>query len=405
MADTPQVFVICGNNCRYEGMTKEQILTAIYQAIQTGNIGNCDTGFITTIKTINGKPLKFFVGEQAAYDALTKEQQKDVFAIITNDTTKEELLNTLETLRVQVTSNDTRVNELYESRPYTLSGFKDGNARLIKDKFDINTLNSVEHCNVYVLHHDALAWGKITGLPDDLDIFTENSAKLIVEADCDETANNRAIYHTLKVNASNGKSNLLIYHRIYHPDTKEFEPWRRFVSAEELETGEITVSKAKIAESASTAISAHKAKKAETDINGNSFINDYAKVGHIHWEWSETEQNYRFIDTTKIGTILVFSDVLNDIARTEATEKLAYMFFLFPNQIRPVGEVLENLLYCDGGFALENKNSSLKVEGNKGLLGGKWAVRSFIGFGGYHNHAGDLNRFCTRHNYLIQRIE
>jgi hypothetical protein len=80
-------------------MTKEQILTAITQAVNEGHIGNVDTGFVKTIKTINGAPLQFFVGTQAQYDALTPEQKQNLFAIITNDTTKEGINNALKTLR------------------------------------------------------------------------------------------------------------------------------------------------------------------------------------------------------------------------------------------------------------------------------------------------------------------
>lgn len=97
MANTPKVFVICDNNCKYEGMTKEQILAAIVQAVNEGTIGEIDTGFITTIKTVNGTPLKFFVGTQAEYEALADKQ--DLFAIITNDTTKEGLLGAFSTLQ------------------------------------------------------------------------------------------------------------------------------------------------------------------------------------------------------------------------------------------------------------------------------------------------------------------
>lgn len=86
---TPTVYVICDANCRWEGMTKEQILTAITQAVNEGTIGDIDTGFITTVKTINGTPLKFFVGAQNEYDALSDEAKQNLFAIITNDTTKE----------------------------------------------------------------------------------------------------------------------------------------------------------------------------------------------------------------------------------------------------------------------------------------------------------------------------
>ena len=104
MATTPKVYVICDKNCKFEGMTKEQIYTAILQAVNEGTIGDIDAGFVTTIKTINGRALKFFVGEQAEYDALTEEEKTDLFAIITNDTTKEGILTALETLAQNVSN-------------------------------------------------------------------------------------------------------------------------------------------------------------------------------------------------------------------------------------------------------------------------------------------------------------
>lgn len=103
MANTPTVYVLCDANCKWEGMTKEQILTAIAQAVETGTISDIDTGFVQTIKTINGHPLKFFVGEQSEYEALTAEDKQDLFAIITNDTNKEGIINAITALTTEVT--------------------------------------------------------------------------------------------------------------------------------------------------------------------------------------------------------------------------------------------------------------------------------------------------------------
>lgn len=100
--ETPIVYVICDKNCKFEGMTKEQIYTAILQAVNEGTIGDIDAGFVTTIKTINGLPLKFFVGEQAAYDELTAEDKENLFAIITNDTTKEGIIQAITDLRSEL---------------------------------------------------------------------------------------------------------------------------------------------------------------------------------------------------------------------------------------------------------------------------------------------------------------
>lgn len=95
---TPKVYVICDSNCKYEGMTREQILTAITQAVNNGTIGNIDTGFISTVKTITGTPLRFFVGTQYEYDALTDTQKENLFAIISNDSTKEGILASIAAL-------------------------------------------------------------------------------------------------------------------------------------------------------------------------------------------------------------------------------------------------------------------------------------------------------------------
>lgn len=97
--ETPKVYVICDQNCKFEGMAKEQIHAAIMQAVTTGRIADVDAGFVTKVKTINGKYIKFFIGEQAAYDALSDAEKKDdLFAIITNDQNKAGLFEILEAL-------------------------------------------------------------------------------------------------------------------------------------------------------------------------------------------------------------------------------------------------------------------------------------------------------------------
>lgn len=115
MANTPKVYVICDQNCKFEGMTKEQIYAAIVQAVNEGTIGDIDAGFITTIKTINGLPLRFFVGEQSAYDELTADQKQGLFAIITNDTTKASIDKIVEDLSNLTIGMEQSFNELYKN--------------------------------------------------------------------------------------------------------------------------------------------------------------------------------------------------------------------------------------------------------------------------------------------------
>lgn len=106
---TPTVYAICGTNCKYETLTKEQILSAITQAVNDGTISDIDAGFVTKIKTITGSTLRFFVGTQAEYDVLSDEQKQGTFAIISNDTTKEGLLNAIQELQDDLEDLETRL--------------------------------------------------------------------------------------------------------------------------------------------------------------------------------------------------------------------------------------------------------------------------------------------------------
>lgn len=88
-----KVFVFCDDDCKGEGMTKEQILTAIEQAINTGQISNVDAGFITKIKEQNkGGALSVWIGSEAEYNALPNIQEGCLY-LITDDTTYSNLIN------------------------------------------------------------------------------------------------------------------------------------------------------------------------------------------------------------------------------------------------------------------------------------------------------------------------
>jgi hypothetical protein len=70
-------YVFCDMNCKFESMTKEQIITAITQAVNDGTVGDIDAGFITTLKEQNaGKGLTFWLGTTAEYNAIP-DAQKD----------------------------------------------------------------------------------------------------------------------------------------------------------------------------------------------------------------------------------------------------------------------------------------------------------------------------------------
>lgn len=116
MSTTPTVYAICDNNCRYETLTREQILTAIMQAVNEGTIGDIDAGFITTVKTINGRKLKLFVGSQSEYETLTDDDKQNLFAVITNDTTKEGINAVLDGLESDLDGLETKINKIVEGK-------------------------------------------------------------------------------------------------------------------------------------------------------------------------------------------------------------------------------------------------------------------------------------------------
>ena len=96
MTDDRKYYVLCGSNCKFESMTKEQILTAIEQAISTGAIQNVDTGFVTTLKEQNAQAgVKFWIGTSAEYNALATKLE-NCFYILTDDTTEADIHATLE---------------------------------------------------------------------------------------------------------------------------------------------------------------------------------------------------------------------------------------------------------------------------------------------------------------------
>lgn len=134
MADR-KYYVLCEQNCKFEGMTKEQILTAITQAVKDGTVGDIDTGFVTTIKTINNKPLKFFVGTQSEYEALSASERESAFAIITDDSAKEGILAAIEDLQEDF---DDLHDGLLDGSVEILKATKakqDGNGKVIADTY------------------------------------------------------------------------------------------------------------------------------------------------------------------------------------------------------------------------------------------------------------------------------
>lgn len=92
MADNERNYYVLGeNNCKFESLTKEQILTAIQQAVDSGKIKDVDSGFVTRIKEQNKNAgLMFWVGTQAEYNALESKKNNCLY-IITDDRRNESI--------------------------------------------------------------------------------------------------------------------------------------------------------------------------------------------------------------------------------------------------------------------------------------------------------------------------
>ena len=91
MSDGKKYYCFCGSNCKYETMTKEQILNAIANATGGGVDFDAETPFVTSIKEINaGQALSFWVGTQAQYNGLATRNPNCLY-IITDERTKDEM--------------------------------------------------------------------------------------------------------------------------------------------------------------------------------------------------------------------------------------------------------------------------------------------------------------------------
>jgi len=106
-----KVYCLCAANCKYETMTKEQILAAIAQAVSTGKITDVDTGFVTTIKEKNaGAALSFWLGTTNQYKKLTAAEKKNCFCIISDDTSIADVQAMYDVINKNVAENRDKIN-------------------------------------------------------------------------------------------------------------------------------------------------------------------------------------------------------------------------------------------------------------------------------------------------------
>ena len=112
MSDGRKYYCMCDSNCKFETMTKEQILAAIAQAVETGSVGDCDTGFITKVKENNtGSPVTMWVGTREQYNAIPQRANNCLY-IITDDTTGADLVEYAENMAADCRSAAKSAGEL-----------------------------------------------------------------------------------------------------------------------------------------------------------------------------------------------------------------------------------------------------------------------------------------------------
>lgn len=100
--ESGKYYVVGYGNNLIESMTKEQILAAITQAVESHTISDVDTGFVTTVKEQNANTgLKFWVGTTAQYNLIAVKDPQ-CFYILTDDVELEDLEQEIARLSEQV---------------------------------------------------------------------------------------------------------------------------------------------------------------------------------------------------------------------------------------------------------------------------------------------------------------
>lgn len=89
--DEKNVYAVDEYKNQFLTMTKEQILTAIINAVNKGEIGNIDAGFVTKIQEMNDlQALRIWVGTMAEFQAL-EEKDAETLYLFTDDPTVTEI--------------------------------------------------------------------------------------------------------------------------------------------------------------------------------------------------------------------------------------------------------------------------------------------------------------------------
>ena len=172
-------YVFDNVNNKYEGMTKEQILAAIVQAVTTHEISDVDTGFVTTLKEgNNGNALKMWVGTTAEYNAI-QEKEPNCLYILSDDTELEDLEATITSMQTDIENNRNDINTINDDLD-TIDGRLDGHDT------DISTLqsgvNKINYKNGVVLYSGTWSPDSYgTALSGTVPISQFNAIKITIE--------------------------------------------------------------------------------------------------------------------------------------------------------------------------------------------------------------------------------
>lgn len=99
MSEGKKYYCYCDSNCKYETLTKEQILTAIQQAVVGQQIIDPDGGVISKVRELHtGDHVTFWVGSRAEYNALQGNVERNCIYIINDDTSGDDLNKKLKEL-------------------------------------------------------------------------------------------------------------------------------------------------------------------------------------------------------------------------------------------------------------------------------------------------------------------
>ena len=208
MSEGKKYFCFCGSNCKYETMTKEQILAAITQAVETGSIGDVDTGFITKVKETNGgRYVTFWVGTQAEYNALETKATNCLY-IISDDTSGADLENRLQEFTTTIEDGLQGVNRKIDTLEQTddrIANNVQGLREVVGADGDqptgiFRTLSDVGH-DIYLLQQDSIdVRGKVNILEQAHDSIARDVQDIqnVVGADGDQPTGIHLIVNRIK---------------------------------------------------------------------------------------------------------------------------------------------------------------------------------------------------------------